>query len=229
MPSKNANQILDKAVVRCKKAQSLARPFNNKKKIKAGATVQQKMAELIEMTNENDFGKLTTELQTLDDMIAKMQIGVLEGLLESVETIERRMKSYQKSVLKAELNSLKVELDESTSAYPDDEDDTQRLLDETECTMTSEHPSAYPDDEDDTQHLLDETEGTMNSEHPRDDTSHSPEKADDWNDTDHDVGMEITTLLQQRFMDRLRNFFSFQRIAEERVATIDPQGKVRCK
>jgi len=198
MSSKNANQILDKAVIRCKKAQALARRFNTEKKVKAGATVQQKMVQLIKMTKDNEYGELTAELQTLDNMIANMQRAVLERLLESVETIERRMKSYQKTILKAEFN-------DSTS------------------TATS---TAFPDNEDDTQILSEETDDNMSSDHPNDETTVSTENADRWNDTDDEVMLEIIAMQRQRFMDRLRNFFSFQRIAEERLGIIDPQGKI---
>jgi hypothetical protein len=204
MPSKNTNEILGKAVIRCKKAQALARPLNDKKKVKAGVTVHKKMVQLMEMTKENEYGKLTDELQTLDNMIANMQLGVLEGLLESVETIERRMKSIQKKVSKTKLNS-------STSTF----------------SITS----AFSDDEYDTQILPEETNHTMSTpiEHPKDGTSVSINDVEDRNDTDDEIELEITTMQHQRFIDRLRNFFSIQRIAEERMEIIDPQGKVRYK
>jgi hypothetical protein len=83
------------AVIRCKKAQAVARPHNNKKKVKAGAVVEAKLAEMLLMTKNDDFGELAVELELLSQLVANMQKGVLEPLLESVETIERRMKSYQ--------------------------------------------------------------------------------------------------------------------------------------
>jgi len=195
MPSKNANQTLDKAMIRCRKAQSFARPFTHKKKVKAGTIVQQKMVQLIQMTKEKDFGELTSELITLDIMIENMQKGVLEGLLESVETIERRMKSYQKTLLKEE------ELNGSTVISIDDIDD--------------EAPTS-----------LEKMYGTSNSQHSKEDTSCTAENTDGWNEIDDEVGSEITTVQQKRFMDRLRNFFSIGRVAEERVQVVDPQGKI---
>ena len=199
--SKNANQILEKAVTRCKKAQSIARPFNNKKKVKAGCTVQQKMIELLEMTQENEYGELAAELQTLDNMITNMQKGVLEQLLESVETIERRMKTYQK-----------------TLKHGNDDNDTTATPTPT-ATVTA-------DDDDDVEILSEEAvEDVISNQHPTEETP-SIEEVDGYNDDVEEEGSEITAM-QQRFMDRLRNFFSVQRIAEDRVGIVDPQGKVR--
>ena len=194
MPSKKANKILENATIRCRKAQSFARPFTHKKKVKAGTTVQEKMVKLIKMTKESDYGELTMELKNLDMMIEKMQTGVLERLLESVQTIERRMKSYQKALLK-----------DSTDDIEDEIETSQRKV-----------------------------SGSVNNEYSREDTSrtaedtsHTAENTDGWNGRDDEVGLEMTPVQQERFVDRLRNFFSFQRVAAQRVKIIDPLGKVR--
>lgn len=195
MSSKKAKQTLEKATIRCRKAQAFVRPFNQKKKVKAGTLAQQKMANLIEMTKENNFGELAVELETLDKMVKIMQIGVLEALLEPIETIERRMKSYQKVVTKGE-----EQLDDSATSHDVQEEDSEILVDNL--------------------HKMAISERTM------EETSRTTENTDGWNDADDKIGMEIVTIQQERFMDRLRNFFSIQRVAGERVKTIDPQGKV---
>jgi len=211
MPSKNTNQILDKAVIRCKKAQALARPFNDKEKVKAGVTVHKKMIQLMEKTKEDEYGKLTDELQTLDDMIANMQLGVLEGLLESVETIERRMKSYQKKVSRSNLNSSSSTFSIS-SAFSDDE--TQMLPEETDHTMNTRSEHSKDDTSisiNDVEDPKDDTSISINDvEDPKDDTSVSFNNVEDWNDTnDDEVELAVTTMQHQRFMDRLHNFFFY--------------------
>ncbi|KAG7361303.1 tetratricopeptide repeat protein [Nitzschia inconspicua] len=111
----SADHILEKAVIRCKKAQSVARPYSNKKKVKAGATVETKLAEMVAMTKKDDFGELTAELELLEQLVTNMQKGVLEPLLDSIETIERRMKSYQNVI-----HGNQDEFDESTKdSLPD--------------------------------------------------------------------------------------------------------------
>lgn len=82
-------------MIRCKKAQAVARPYSQKKKVKAGSIVEKKLAELLAMTKSDDFGELAGELELLGQLVANMQKGVLEPLLESLETIERRMNAYQ--------------------------------------------------------------------------------------------------------------------------------------
>ena len=197
MGSKNANQILGKAVDRCKKAQILTRRFNNEKMVMGGAAVIHKMVHLLEVTKETEFGELATELQTLDDMIANMQVGVLEELLESVEAIERRIQSYQKTILESEYH------DSLTTATLDDDEYTEILPDQVGDEMTS-----------------------GSSDQSNDWTKVAKKKVVGCLSKNDEVGQEITAQQQQRFMDRLRNFFTFQRIAEERVAIVDPQGKV---
>ncbi len=194
MPSKKAKKILDKAKIRCRKAQSFARPFTHKKKVKAGTTVQQKMVKLIKMTKESDYGELTTELKHLDTMIEKMQTGVLEGLLESVQTIERRMKSYQKALLVDSTDDIEDEIQTSQRKVP--------------CSIKSDS-------------TMEDTSLTV------EDTSHTAEDTDGWIEREDEVGLKMTPVQHERFIDRLRNFFSFQRVAEERVRIIDPLGKVR--
>ena len=156
----------------------------------------QKLATLIEMTKENDFGELAGELETLDEMIKIMQVGVLEALLDSIETIERRMKSYQARVTRREDS-----MNDSVTSFDLLEDDNEILLEKLETMPPM-------------------SERTM-------ETSRTMENTDGWNDRDDEIGMEIATIQQQRFMDRLGNFFSIQRVAAERAQMIDPQGKVR--
>lgn len=153
------------------------------------------MVQLLEMTKEKDFGELTTELISLDIMIENMQKGILEGLLDSVETIERRMNSYQKALSKEEfIDSTMISIDE----------------------IDDEAPTSF-----------EKMYGISNSQHSKGNTSFTAENTDGWNEIDDEVGLDITTVQQQRFMDRLHNFFSVGRLAEERVQIVDPQGKVK--
>ncbi|KAL3925424.1 MAG: hypothetical protein SGILL_000430 [Bacillariaceae sp.] len=176
MASSSAAHILEKAVIRCKKAQAVARPYNQKKKIKAGATVETKLADLLAMTKKEDYGELTGELELLEQLVMNMQKGVLEPLLESVETIERRMKAYQNAFQGGDENM---------------NDSTLDVMQENES-----------------QHNI-------------------PEETGNGEEDNYDGGdnSEVTAV-QQRFLDRLTHFFDFQRIAEERVAIVDPQGKI---
>lgn len=186
MSSKNPEQILDKALIRCKKAQAVVRPFIDKEKVKAGSVVEKKMIEILDMTKESDYGDLSTELQTLNMMITDMQKGILEQLSESVETIERRMKSYRKAVIKAEGSS----------------------------NSTSFSNGSF------------ENLGGIQEEESEREIPSSIKQVKRYNDSDLGMGSEEITAIQQRFMDRLRNFFSFQRVAHERNGIVDPQGKI---
>ena len=163
-------------MIRCKKAQAVARPFNNKKKLKAGTIVEKKLADMLQMVKKDDFGELTGELELLEQLVGNMQKSVLEPLLESVETIERRMKAYQNA-----LHGDGADMNEST----------REAMEENE----SHHE-------------------------PNGDNGQA---ADANGNTDDNTGV---TAVQQRFLDRLTHFFDFQKIAEERVAIVDPQGKI---
>jgi tetratricopeptide (TPR) repeat protein len=103
-------------VIRCKKAQAVARPYNNKKKIKAGSSVETKLAEMLAMTKKDDFGELRVELELLEQLVTNMQKGVLEPLLESIETIERRMKTYR-NVLHGNQDDLDESLKENMQDF----------------------------------------------------------------------------------------------------------------
>ena len=94
LSSSDPDEILQKTVVRCKKAQAIARPFTHPNKVDAGRTVEEKMIGLLKMTQEREYGELTDELRSLANLILDMQKGVLEQLLDSVETIERRVVAY---------------------------------------------------------------------------------------------------------------------------------------
>jgi tetratricopeptide (TPR) repeat protein len=182
-------------VIRCKKAQAVAKPFNQKKRIKAGMAVVKKLADLLDMTREADYGDLTAELELLDNMVANMQKGVLEPLLESLETIERRMSAYHKAL------SGDGEMNQST----------QDVMQEHESQHNIE---LFHDDGEDEESL---TGGSLHIN-----GGENLEMAEETVDKpEHGV-----TAVQQRFMDRLSHFFDFQRIAEERTAIIDPQGKI---
>lgn len=60
--SQNSGQIIEKAVLRCKKAQAVTRPFNQKNRIKAGIKVEKKMKELLALTKDDDYKGLTLKL-----------------------------------------------------------------------------------------------------------------------------------------------------------------------
>ena len=185
LSSKDADEILEKTVIRCKKAQAIARPFTNNKKVRAGSTVEQKMIELLKMTQEDEYGELTTELRTLANMILDMQKGVLEQLLDSVETIERRMKAYNDKV--------GGPVDYSDSGATSDDESIIGRHDEEDHEANIQMVS---------------------------------ERIDQYNENNNTGGPECSTM-QKRFMERLRTFFAFQRIAEDRVGIVDPLGKVR--
>lgn len=192
--------FIHQAVIRCKKAQAVARPYNQKKKIKAGMTVEQKLAELLAMTKEEDFGELTGELELLDKMVTNMQKAICEPLLESMETIERRMIAYSKAV--SGDDDMQDHDHESQAELPllEDYDAASTAVDE---DMTASHSQHNPQE-----NSVDEGAGTVvDGEAP------------------DEVGGEIPAM-QKRFMDRLNHFFDFQRIAEERLAAVDPQGKI---
>jgi len=97
------------AIVRCKKAQALARPHNVKETIKAGIIVEEKLHGMLELSKDMDFGGLTNELETLHKMIINMQKAVLEPFLESVETIERRMQHYLQATNKSTSTSAETD------------------------------------------------------------------------------------------------------------------------
>lgn len=159
------------------------RPYNQKKKIKAGATVEKKLADLLAMTKRDDFGELTGELELLGQLVSNMQKSVLEPLLESVETIERRMKAYQNA-----LHGDEEGINKST----------RDAMEENESHHEVRGDNGGAEEEDD------KNNNTINS-------------------NSNDSGV---TAVQQRFLDRLTHFFDFQKIAEERVAIVDPQGKI---
>ncbi|MGK3734232.1 MAG: tetratricopeptide (TPR) repeat protein [Bacillariaceae sp.] len=219
--SKNSDQILHNAVLRCKKAQAATRPFNQKKKIKAGIKVEGKMKELLALTKDDDYKGLTAELEALDNMITNMQKGVLEPLLESIETIERRMKIYQKAT--------KIKSDDSDGGDDDDDDSDSEDIDQSvyDAILKEQEPQrAMPISE----KSPEESGDSVKNIQPKKGISAIDKIIDEYNNTDNDndneeEGCEITAI-QQRFMDRLRNFFNLQKIAAERVGIVDPQGKI---
>jgi tetratricopeptide (TPR) repeat protein len=206
--SKNSDQIIEKAVLRCKKAQAVTRPFNQKKKIKAGISVEKKMKELLALTKDDDYKGLTAELEALDNMIRNMQKGVLEPLLESIETIERRMRTYQKASKKDDGdNGENEDIDQSA-------DDVKKEVESQRAMSISEKSP-------------EESEDFINIQ-PKKGISAIDKIIDEYNNTDNDddeEGWEIIAT-QQRFMDRLRNFFDLQTISAERAGIVDPQGKI---
>lgn len=201
----------------------MTKPFNHKKKIKAGEAAEQKIQELLRMTQQDDFGELAGELKMLDTMVSNMQKSVCEPLLESLETIERRMYAYLKVV----------------QGGSEDGDDTNGDGDAQEQDNESQPDLRAMSDYDD-----DDDENDSNDQAGNDD-SNPPEDLQQSSQDDNsggsqkevkvaNTGVENSssgdggelTAMQQRFMDRLSHFFDFQRIAEERTAIVDPQGKI---
>jgi tetratricopeptide (TPR) repeat protein len=189
------------AIIRCKKAQAVARPYNQKKKIKAGIAVEKKIKEMLQWTEKEDFGELTEELEALNNMILNMQKGILEPLLDAVETVERRMKAYTKSLTESVDGS--GDLNESTA------DD---LMEEQDLTK-SQANFKYNAEE------LEGLEEEVEQELP---PKKEPAKAaikDEFKDPE-------VTVKQRNFFERLQHFFDLQAIAGERIATVDPTGKI---
>ena len=181
----------------------MARPHNKKKEIKAGMTVEKKMAEMIQMTKQDDFGELTGEIELLDQLISNMQKAVLEPLLESVETIERRMKSYQSAIHGGEDGGGDNKNNNSNNGEP---------------SMNQSASDVGHDPE--SSRDLQTNEGGAAAATA---TADGEDDGSDNNGGDEDGGV---TAVQQRFLDRLSHLFDFQRIAEERIAIVDPQGKI---
>lgn len=187
-------------MIRCKKAQAVARPYTLKKKIKAGMAAEKKLADLLKLTQEEDYGELGGELALLDSMVTNMQKGVLEPLLEALDTIERRMGAYQK-------------------ALSGDEHMNQSTKDVMQENESQHNVPLYSDDVEDDEAFGNGSQHCNGGASQELDKEVADKEAVDGADPD-------VTAVQQRFMDRLSHFFDFQRIAEERTAIIDPQGKI---
>jgi tetratricopeptide (TPR) repeat protein len=195
-----------KAIIRCKKAQAVVRAYNVKETIKAGMTVEKKLKEMLDLTKKEDFGELTNELEALNSMITNMQKAVLEPLLESVETIERRMHHYVETLTKS--HSMAVDMDDEAALTksqaefnydPKVSSDAKKELEE-ELTV-----SEAPDQ------ATEEVAKTPSKSSPTDE------------DISGDTDMEA---VQQRFFERLNRFFELQGIAEDQVAALDPHAKI---
>ena len=155
--------------------------------------VEKKLEGLLKMTEKEDFGDLTGELEVLNNLIMNMQKGILEPLLESLETIERRMNAYSRA-----MNENSDNYEEFYQSEPE--------LDFSQSNFEEENGEEGADEEVGTT----EAELQQNPE---------PFPFDDIDDSD-------ITVKQKRFFERLEHFFDFQAIAEERVAVVDPQGKI---
>lgn len=199
--STTSHHVLEKAIIRCKKAQAVARPYNVKKKIKAGMTVEKKLKNMLEMTRKDDFGELTEELEALHNMIINMQKAMLEPLLESVETIERRMLTFVENKHK------------STDSLPDaDTVDEEAELSKSQAAFKYDPTEAV----DACEEIDEEAKQTVKSEKK----SKSPKPLDDiYGDFD-------ATAMQTRFFERLGHFFELQGLSDQRAALVDPHGKI---
>lgn len=201
--STSSDHVLEKAIIRCKKAQAVARPYNVKKKIKAGMTVEKKLKHMLEMTRKDDFGELTEELEALNNMIINMQKAMLEPLLESVETIERRMFTYVENK------------NRSTDSLPDADTDTvdeEAELSKSQAAFKYDHTEVADAGEE----IDEEAKQTAKGEKK----SKSPKPLDDaYGDFD-------ATAMQNRFFERLGHFFELQGLSDQRAALVDPQGKI---
>lgn len=153
--------------------------------VRAGTLAADKLQSLLEMSKEEDFGELGEQLMILDDMVKNMQLAILEPLMDSLETIERRMNAYSSSV----------------------NDDEQRSGAE-----SGDGVSLEVGQEGGEQGETDDAGGNRELRQ-----SAGPEEAEAQDDA---------TVQQQRFFERLHHFFEFQRIAEEKMQTIDPSEKL---
>jgi Tetratricopeptide repeat len=209
----------------------VTRPYNHKKKIKAGEAAEKKIQDLLSMTKEDDFGELADELITLDTLVTNMQKAVCEPLLESLETIERRMCAYLKAVQGGgdvdNMNESTANVMGEHESQPDlrsvsDDDDEDE--DDSGGGGRSGGGSGGRHDDDGTQ--LEEN-NPINQQHEQNsDRAAAVGDGGDGGPAGDARGGEELTAMQQRFMDRLNHFFDFQRIAEERTAIVDPQGKI---
>eukprot|EP00934_Nitzschia_sp_Nitz4_P005740 Nitzschia sp. Nitz4//scaffold131_size63436//22256//25383//NITZ4_006271-RA/size63436-snap-gene-0.33-mRNA-1//1//CDS//3329535256//5730//frame0 len=211
--SKPGDHILEKAIIRCKKAQAVARPYNQKKKIKAGMTVEKKLQKMLDMTRKENFGELGEELEALANMIENMQKGILEPLLESVETIERRMHSYIETNNKSQgsLDAMEIVDEEAalTVSQADFKYDAKEASEAVEEVEAAEGKNIAV--------RLAKKQDKAKTSKPSTDGEEKPKS----NNTGSDM-----TVNQRRFFERLEHFFELQNIAEERVAMVDPQGKI---
>jgi Tfp pilus assembly protein PilF len=66
--------------------------------VKAGIAAAEKLDALLQIAEAEDFGELSDQLQILNSMVANMQKAVLEPLLESLETIERRVDACMNAI-----------------------------------------------------------------------------------------------------------------------------------
>jgi tetratricopeptide (TPR) repeat protein len=173
--------------------------------IKAGLTVEKKLQGMLELTKDVDFGGLTDELEALHKMIINMQKAVLEPLLESVETIERRMHNYLDTVNK------------SYSTTGDNDEEGALTNSQAEFKYDPKESSdAHQEVEEETKVNSGEVSITKGAETT---AVSSPLAEDSLGDTDMEA-------IQQRFFERLGNFFEMHAKAEERALTIDPQGRI---
>jgi tetratricopeptide (TPR) repeat protein len=165
-------------------------------------TVEKKLKNMLEMTRNEDFGELTEELEALHNMIINMQKAMLEPLLESVETIERRMFTYVENK------------NRSTDSLPDaDTVDEEGELSKSQAAFKYDPTDAV----DAREEMDEEAKQTVKVEKK----SKSPKPA-----TDDLYGEFDATAMQNRFFERLGHFFELQGLSDQRAALVDPQGKI---
>jgi tetratricopeptide (TPR) repeat protein len=184
-----------------KKAQAIAKPFNDKKAIKGGIAAEKKLAELVKIAKDRDYGELKKQLINLERMTRNMQKAVMEPLLESLETIERRMKAYAKA-----LNDGGGSLD-----------DMNQSQDELQFSSGSLNVlNLETDDEGDAfgVNCGEEENGGIDVEEL---------EGGDLSEGEEQPGM---TAKQIKFFERLGHFFDVHKVADERAALVDPAGKI---
>ncbi|KAL3938055.1 MAG: hypothetical protein SGBAC_006956 [Bacillariaceae sp.] len=139
--SKSSDHILEKAIIRCKKAQAITRPYNEGEVVRAGTLAAEKLEVLLEMSKEDDYGELGEQLLILDDMVKNMQLAIMEPLMDSLETIERRMNTYISTVSDDEVKSGDgMSVERSQTGESDEADGNQDLR------QSADADSAAPDD-----------------------------------------------------------------------------------
>ena len=167
-----------------------------------------KIKDLLSMAEKDDFGDLGKELEMLDTLVTNMQKSICEPLLESLDTIERRMFTYLK-VVNGDNNS-------------SDDGAQQEQDNESQPDLDVDGGSGSGDNDNSTDGEVEEQSQDKNGS--RNGTEGNGFTAT--TGTSGESGDSELTAMQQRFMDRLNHFFDFQRIAEERTAIVDPQGKI---
>lgn len=164
-------------------------------------TVEKKLKNMLAMTRQDDFGALAEELEALNNMIINMQKAMLEPLLESVETIERRMLTFVEnkhrstdSLAEADMVDEEAELSKSQAAF---KYDPKEAVDAHAEINAEDKQAKKGEKKGKSSKVLEDTYGDFDA-----------------------------TAMQNKFFERLAHFFELQGVSDQRAGLVDPQGKI---